>query len=376
MKKVLTIGIMLLFIGMTISSATEINLEKQSSVVTLGGNILYVGGNGTGNYTNIQDAIIDSENGDTVFVYDEGSPYFENLNVSKSISLIGEDRDTTVINGSGGEIVVNISADGVIVSGFTIVSYKIINTETYLLDIQSDNNVIHDNLVTGNTTYGIFIYDSAYNNISNNIINGDFIWSGVAIQFCNHTTINNNIISVKGHGITLWSSNNNRVIGNTITYCSNGIFLSLTINSYIYGNMITNNNYTGIALDGFSANSVIIRNNISYNEWIGILIFGNSLNDEIIQNNFIGNKKKNAYFVHPLSWIITIVIIEGIKPFFPKIYWNGNYWDETRLQSYFIPGFICPTGRIFSFFPQIRFPINWINLDRNPAQEPYNIGVL
>ena len=57
MKKILTIGIMLLFIGMNIATATGINVVEQSKVVTLGGNILYVGGNGTGNYSKIQDAI-------------------------------------------------------------------------------------------------------------------------------------------------------------------------------------------------------------------------------------------------------------------------------------------------------------------------------
>ena len=34
------------------------------------GNILFVGGSGAGNYTNIQDAINDSVDGDTIFVYD------------------------------------------------------------------------------------------------------------------------------------------------------------------------------------------------------------------------------------------------------------------------------------------------------------------
>ena len=46
---------------------------------------LYVGGSGLGNYTSIQDAINDSVDGDTVFVYDEGSPYYENLVVNRSI---------------------------------------------------------------------------------------------------------------------------------------------------------------------------------------------------------------------------------------------------------------------------------------------------
>ena len=56
------------------------------------GNILYVGGNGSGNYSNIQDAINDANNGYTIFVFN--GTYNENIVVNKSISLIGEDVDT------------------------------------------------------------------------------------------------------------------------------------------------------------------------------------------------------------------------------------------------------------------------------------------
>ncbi len=52
------------------------------------GNILYVGGSGPGNYTKIQDAIDNARYGDTVFVYDYSSPYYENLVIHKSINLI------------------------------------------------------------------------------------------------------------------------------------------------------------------------------------------------------------------------------------------------------------------------------------------------
>ena len=86
MKKFLAIGIMLLFIGMTISSATGFYLEKQSTFTVLNGNTLYVGGSGPGNYTKIQDAIDNASDGDTVFVYN--GTYYENVVINKSIDLI------------------------------------------------------------------------------------------------------------------------------------------------------------------------------------------------------------------------------------------------------------------------------------------------
>ncbi|HID25329.1 MAG TPA: hypothetical protein EYP23_02545, partial [Thermoplasmata archaeon] len=85
-----------------------------------GGKTLYVGGTGPNNYTKIQDAIDNASSGDTVFVYDDSSPYHENLFVNKTISLVGEDKNTTIIDGKKQGDVVYVSADSVNITGFTI----------------------------------------------------------------------------------------------------------------------------------------------------------------------------------------------------------------------------------------------------------------
>ena len=120
MKKLLVFGVIVLFLGLAIAPSTGFSLEKQSTIATNDGNTLYVGGSGPGNYTKIQDAINDSSDGDTVYVYNDSSPYYENLEVDKSISLIGENRNTTVIDGSGIGDVVNASSDFVYIGNFTI----------------------------------------------------------------------------------------------------------------------------------------------------------------------------------------------------------------------------------------------------------------
>jgi pectin methylesterase-like acyl-CoA thioesterase len=55
----------------------------------------YVGGTGPGNFTTIQSAIDASNNGDTVYVYN--GTYSEHLIINKTLSLVGEHRDTTNI---------------------------------------------------------------------------------------------------------------------------------------------------------------------------------------------------------------------------------------------------------------------------------------
>ena len=67
MKKLIVVGIIILVVGMRVSS-TGINVEK-TPIESCGGKTLYVGGSGPGNYTRIQDAINDSSDGDTVYVY-------------------------------------------------------------------------------------------------------------------------------------------------------------------------------------------------------------------------------------------------------------------------------------------------------------------
>ena len=52
----------------------------------------------------IQDAVNDASNGDTIYVYNGSSPYYEiTIMIEKSINLLGEDRNSTIIDGKGGE---------------------------------------------------------------------------------------------------------------------------------------------------------------------------------------------------------------------------------------------------------------------------------
>jgi parallel beta-helix repeat protein len=130
------------------------------------GNILYVGGSGSGNYSKIQDAIDNASDGDTVFVYDDSSPYYENVRVNKSINLIGENRETTVIDGGGSGDVVCIVANGVNISGFTIQNSGD-GLSNSGVDIRSNFNTITGNTISNNN-YGIFLYECSLNTIKKN----------------------------------------------------------------------------------------------------------------------------------------------------------------------------------------------------------------
>jgi len=72
----------------------------EDAVLGSGGNTIYVGGSGPDNSTTIQEGITLAEAGDTVYVYN--GIYYENLTVDKSINLIGESKEGTIIDGSNG----------------------------------------------------------------------------------------------------------------------------------------------------------------------------------------------------------------------------------------------------------------------------------
>jgi len=151
MKKILTIGIMLLFVGMTIAPTSGIDLGKQSTWVTLGRDTLYVGGTGTGNYSTIQEAIDDASDGDIVFVYDDSSPYVENVVVNKSINLIGEDKYSTAIDGDMSGDGILVTADWVNISGFTIQNCGMYEEA---IVIRSNHSTFTDNNISNYDGYG------------------------------------------------------------------------------------------------------------------------------------------------------------------------------------------------------------------------------
>ena len=84
LSKTLVLVIIALLIGMSITPSVAVDTIEQCSMSTSNGNTLYVGGTEEGYYTRIQDAINDANDGDTVFVYNTSSSYFENVTGDKS----------------------------------------------------------------------------------------------------------------------------------------------------------------------------------------------------------------------------------------------------------------------------------------------------
>ena len=261
---------------------------------------LYVGGIGPGNYSKIQDAIDNSSDGDTIFVYDDSSPYYENIVIDKTINLIGENKNTTIIDGKNLSFVVIISADNVKISGFTIQNSKNVG-----IKLLSSFNTIFGNIIKNcGKDDGRAIYanpPAEYNTISENLlIDNDLgisIW-GMTAVLTNYTITNNTILNCYTTGIVLGGTEDCVVSGNTIfnhnlvndERCS-GIYVTyLCIRNIISENTIVKpaNVCKGIMIDESCYQNSIYENTITDHMW-GMWLGRGFYDNQIYKNNVVNN---------------------------------------------------------------------------------------
>ena len=241
MKKIVVVGVIALFIGVGVQPISGIQIDKKIVIPSGTGNILYVGGNGSGNYTTIQSAINDASDGDTVFVFDDSSPYYENIFVNKAITLKGQDKNKTIIDGSEKDDVVYISANDVTISGFTIQNSGDKGWQNGWdggIDIRTKNCIISNNnimynyygivskdngrnhTISYNTFYknietAIQLWDNGENNIFGNTISN---YDGIRIwQESKYNNVSNNIIDTSGVGVSV-TTNYNIISKNTLLH--------------------------------------------------------------------------------------------------------------------------------------------------------------
>ena len=276
-KKLIGMFVCMLLIATVLPASGTVLLEKVSNPASFG-NTLYVGGSGPGNYSTIQEAIDDSSDGDTVFVYDDSSPYHENVIIDNSINLIGEDSETTIIDGSGSGTIVYVTADDVTISEFTIQNSEwdgiLISQEDHPpWDIEIKNVTIHNNKINA-VRHGIFGLTLINGEIYDNYI--EDIDMGIKLHFSSDNNVSGNFITnAKYRGIEIqshWSENkildrifnnirppaeNNIVYGNTVENNRWGIDVgSACIGTKVYNNNIINNHETGVEIH-ISTNSEI-----------------------------------------------------------------------------------------------------------------------
>jgi parallel beta-helix repeat protein len=325
--KIVAIGIFFLFLGMNFAPALGQIIEKQPTSVS-DDKWWYVGGNGPGNFSVIQDAVDNASDGDTIFVYhgiyNQSWTSYQIVDIFKSITLLGENKTSTILNGSRQWDVIRVMTDDVHISGFTIQNSGVgqvpgdgihIYEPTGMHQLQnitvSDTILCHDNI-------GITIYECNNSKFSNNIFNEDDIACDVK--------------------------------GSTNCQINNSLFTNNTIGIHLYleqGIKITQNEFQGN----------------------GKGIYCETCKDIIINsNNFIHNTIQATFLKY------TRYIIGAIKLIPYKQQWNDNYWgdwNKTRPRPIVGVYLIDLLPPIIPLFLPIYIPS--VEFDRRPAQEPHVI---
>jgi len=376
LRKCLAIAVILLFIGMSVVPSTAIQeLKEKSSPISFDGNTLYVGGTGPNNYTTIQSAIDDAVDGDMVFVYDDSSPYIENLLIEKKINLVGEDKYTTIIDGDTIEDVIYVNSSHVTIDSFTI-----------------KNGGTHNHGIT-------IIENNNFNTISNNIICNNS--NAIQVDGSSFLKIDNNLIFSNDGGIHLWwGSNNNQVINNTIYDNVRGIMTTFSNGNVITHNIVNNNRFYGMLISGRRhiisynecngndemgialagdiglGNILLSHNEINYNGYRGgieiqCFPWSPGFNIRIQYNNITYNGGPGVYCSLVFFSSIRYNNIHGNDPnaeycLCGRIAWDKNFWNAPGVWPIKIPWKI-PGIELENQLPLCRF-------DWRPVQEPYNVG--
>jgi parallel beta-helix repeat protein len=228
-------------------------------------------------YPTIQEAINNATDGSTIFV--RAGTYPEHLIIDKPLSLIGEDRNSTIIDAKGtfGEIVC-VTSDYTYIEGFTFqgVGHASYYGTRGVLNFSSSNNIITNNIITNNGMSGI-VLDSSHNT---SILHNDLISNHYGIILHANCTDNiiagNTIIGDDRDCILLKGASNNMIVENNISDSSEGIVLI---------------NYEWYDLRCSASNNSLIDNYLARNLG-GIAIYSSPNNT--LKNNTIIN--------HEYSW--------------------------------------------------------------------------
>jgi len=288
----------------------------------LDGNWLYVGGDGPGNYSSIQDAIDAANEGDYIFIFN-GTYWSQNIIVNKNHLLImGENKEDVIIHSS-----LEIQANDVCLRDVKV-SYGGFHAAGIVIDGNSSGNMIYDCNISGRSAGITIVGDPlkglypANNTIVQNTINNSE-YNMYMYYTYNNTFVDNEIISAEFYQIHIDNCEGNKFYKNRISGTRDQNNSCIELDSFSYKNMFACNtisNSAGYGIDIYwqSNDNFFVNNKINRN-YIGVKI-NRSYSNILYNNYFEDNIKYNAYDNSKNIW--------NYPYSYPYQYGWGNYWDD------------------------------------------------
>ena len=276
----------------------------------------------------IIEGINNATEGNTIFVYN-GIYLEKQINIFKKINLIGEDKNSTFIDGKNQEAhVIVIIEDFVNISDFSIKNsggsiwrpfsgIRIVANFTKII-----NNIFQNNYI------GVDIRNTS-NTVSKNL----FLNDNIELMSAHNNLISENTFvsndPPRAGVISLLDSDNNIVHGNIFTGESEKvIYVDNSHGNVIKNNQIKDGYEYGILL--FNSRKNDIHHNNLKNNFKGIVLEGCSFN-KIHHNNFFNCKIKALTILSPLN------------------IWFRNYWNRPRI----LPKRVFGIFGKFDFLPRL-----------------------
>jgi nitrous oxidase accessory protein NosD len=393
-KLIILIIIMIILIAsfIPITSSYKISSNK----------IIYVDDDGNADFTKIQDAVDEANDGDIVFVF--SGKYKENIELDKRLSLIGEDKNTTIIDGNQTGCTINLASENTIIKNFTIIGGGFDNDDFRNffragLRVTGSNNTIYNNIFRKNclgilgvrvTNLTIknnnFIEDGIgftsyendgrpvmkmkyfFHNIENNKVNDKPLYyffnesdkiidnweiGQLILVNCNNIKINKVDISKTDWGLVFAFCNRCSVENCSFYNNSLAIWTLESNNNLFQFNNISNNYHRGIVID-YNSNYNLVKYNKINITFCGVEIEWWSNFNSITENNFFNNN------------------VSGYEHQSLFSQWNKNYYDDwiglEKPILFFYPKLIY--GMPVEIIPTF---VMVVSLDFHPAKNPYDI---
>jgi parallel beta-helix repeat protein len=269
-------------------------------------------------YSRIQDAVNMVLSGDTIEV--ASGIYYEHVYVNKSLTIVGENPQTTIVDGTANGTVFELDARNIMITGFTIRNagnnvpaisitrdlagedFNIISNNKITSSLHgiylslSHQNTITGNSITTSNQYGIYMAGSHQNTITNNTLeNNQF--GGIYASGSNNESITGNIIKESAYGIRAVASINNIIAGNTISQTSYAIHLT----SASTGNTIRNNILSGENSGIYTSSDSTTADHNTVTDGAYGMYFANCRYGSIYYNNISSSTGIRLYWSSPTT---------------------------------------------------------------------------